>query len=156
MWREPDATERHPVCTWALAYLFWRRLWEKRLHYSTPIAVLRLDRAVGQVIGFQELPADVLRWVNSKALALEMFHSFEECVLLARAMNIRRSYSWDQRQFRARRYQYWVVTRETNGEYCWTTWSPMVGPSRHLCGAGSWRSHRRKTQSQVLALRCDA
>lgn len=156
MWREPDGTERHPVCPWALAYLFWRRLWEKRLHFSTPRTALRLERAVGQVIGPQELPTDLLRWVNSRALAQELTHSFEECVLLARAMRIQGRYSWDQHQFKARRYPYWVVTYGECGEYCWSDWASNIRPSQHLGAVSSWRAHRREAQAQVMALRCDA
>lgn len=112
MWWEPGPDSDTQICPWAFAYLFWRRHWEKVARTHHPHRYVNWKYFISTKISADDCGQN--EWVSRRIFALECYWTFQEAVLLARRMHLRKKFSWDPALIRGRLIPYWYIDNQSD------------------------------------------
>lgn len=112
MWWEPGPDSDTHICPWAFAYLFWRRHWEKVARTHHPHRYVNWKYFISTKFLADDCGQN--EWASRRIFALECYWTFQETVLLARGMYLRKKFSWDPALIRGRLIPYWCIDNQSD------------------------------------------
>ncbi|NOT20427.1 MAG: hypothetical protein HOP24_09185 [Sideroxydans sp.] len=148
MWWEPGPDSDTHICPWAFAYLFWRRHWEKAARTHHPHRYVNWKYFISAKISADDCGEN--EWASRRIFALECYWTFQETVLLARKMYLRKKFSWDPALIRGRLIPYWYIDSQStyrNPSILW--WGRRAIHLKNLRPHESANRHRQVVNEQA-------
>ncbi len=150
IWWEPGHLDTLPLCPWAFAYLYWRKHWEMKVYgYRRKTCFVWDYRGINYGSLTNELERN---WLRFRVCAQECYWTFQECVLLAKEMNRRGEYNWDDAQISGRLLPYWAVKVSDSQRPVFHWWPYKALPSKTLKASETNRRHQQTTVRQADAM----